>query len=71
MPALFEVFSASGTVGLTMGLTPNLPMLQRLIVMVLMYFGRVGILTIAMAGHSKATDEKNQMRYADTQLMIG
>ena len=71
MPALFEVFSASGTVGLTMGLTPTLPMLQRLIVMVLMYFGRVGILTIAMAGHSKATDEKNQMRYADTQLMIG
>ncbi len=71
MPALFEVFSASGTVGLTLGLTPSLPFVPRLVIMILMYFGRVGILTIAMAGHSKSIDDKNQMRYADTQLLIG
>ena len=71
MPALFEVFSASGTVGLTLGLTPTLQVIPRIVVMILMYFGRVGILTIAMAGHTKSIDEQNQMRYADAHLMIG
>lgn len=71
MPALFEVFSASGTVGLTLGLTPSLPFTQKCVLMILMYFGRVGILTIAMAGHTKEIDELNKIRYADAHLMIG
>lgn len=49
MTALFEAASALGTVGLTMGLTPNLGMVSKLLLIVLMFVGRVGSLTILMA----------------------
>ena len=43
---LFETFSAFGTVGLTMGLTPSLSLMGKLLIIALMYIGRVGILTV-------------------------
>jgi len=43
----FEVFSALGTVGLTLGLTPLLSGTGRVIVMMLMFIGRLGPLTLA------------------------
>ncbi len=53
---LFEAFSAMGTVGLSMSLTPTLSLASHLILIVLMYAGRVGILTIALAfGEKKDT----------------
>ena len=47
--ALFETASAIGTVGLTLGLTPELGGISRLILIFLMYFGRVGGLTLIYA----------------------
>lgn len=47
--ALFETASAIGTVGLTLGLTPELGGVSRLILIFLMYFGRVGGLTLIYA----------------------
>ena len=47
--ALFETASALGTVGLTLGVTPGLGGVSRLILMCLMYFGRVGGLTLIYA----------------------
>jgi len=44
---VFEVVSALGTVGLSRGLTPDLDLAGRLVVMVLMLAGRVGTLTLA------------------------
>lgn len=49
MAALFETASAIGTVGLSLGITPELSALSRLILIVLMYFGRVGGLTMIYA----------------------
>ena len=46
---IFEVVSALGTVGLSMSLTPTLSIASKLIIIVLMYLGRVGILTFAFA----------------------
>ncbi|MBM7711335.1 TrkH family potassium uptake protein [Enterococcus xiangfangensis] len=46
---LFETFSAFGTVGLTMGLTPNLSLIGKLLIIGLMYLGRVGVLTVGFA----------------------
>ena len=46
---LFETASAVGTVGLSLGLTPQLGGLSRAILILLMYFGRVGGLTIIFA----------------------
>ena len=46
---LFETASAVGTVGLTLGITPSLGLLSHLILMMLMFFGRVGGLTLMYA----------------------
>ena len=46
---LFEAASAIGTVGLSLGLTPDLSFASRLILVFLMYFGRVGGLTMMYA----------------------
>lgn len=44
--ALFEVVSAGGTVGLSLSLTPSLQVASKIIIMLLMYSGRVGILSL-------------------------
>ncbi|MBN2760742.1 MAG: potassium transporter KtrB [Rhodobacteraceae bacterium] len=57
---MFEVLSAMGTVGLSMGLTGELSDLGKIIVIVLMTAGRVGILTfgIALASHDESPEEE-------------
>ena len=47
--ALFEAISAMGTVGLTRGVTPLLPELSKLTVLLMMFSGRVGSMSVAMA----------------------
>ena len=47
--ALFEAVSALGTAGLTRALTPQLPRLSQLTVILLMFAGRVGSMSVAMA----------------------
>ena len=49
---LFETASAIGTVGLSLGITPALSLLSRLVLIVLMFFGRVGGLTVMFAALS-------------------
>ena len=49
LDAAFEAASAIGTVGLTVGITPGLSLPSRLIVICLMFLGRVGILSFSMA----------------------
>jgi trk system potassium uptake protein TrkH len=49
MTALFEIMSAGGTVGISLGVTPSLNIFSKIIVMLMMYFGRVGILTVTYA----------------------
>ena len=44
---LFEVVSALGTVGLTVGITPSLSVASRLLIILTMYIGRLGPLTVA------------------------
>ena len=49
---LFETASAIGTVGLTLGITPQLSLISRLILIGLMFFGRVGGLNLIFAAVS-------------------
>lgn len=66
---LFETVSAMGTVGLSLGLTPTLSPLSKYILIALMYAGRVGILTVALAfGEKKNTAE---IRKPVDTLLIG
>ena len=46
---LFEEFSAIGTVGLSMGITSCLSNLSKIIVIILMFLGRIGLLTLIFA----------------------
>ncbi|MGO5541951.1 TrkH family potassium uptake protein [Blautia sp. HCP3S3_H10_1] len=49
LDCLFEAASAAGTVGLTLGITPGLHLFSRMILVLLMYLGRVGGLTLIYA----------------------
>lgn len=53
LPALFEAASAIGTVGITLGITPNLCTASKLVLIVLMFLGRVGGMTIVYAALSR------------------
>ena len=68
--ALFETVSAIGTVGLTAGATPRLRLISQLMIIMFMYFGRVGVLTISF-GFLKNKPAGQKYKYADTELLIG
>lgn len=69
MSALFETSSAIGTVGLSLGLTPSLGMVSKSILILLMFFGRVGGLTLIFA----ALSERNNFgsRYPQEKITVG
>ncbi len=67
---LFETVSALGTVGLTAGATPLLPVPAQIMIMLFMYFGRVGLLTISF-GFLKRKPAGEKYKYASTDLLIG
>lgn len=68
--ALYETTSAIATVGLTTGITPSLGTVPKLLLILYMYFGRVGVLTVSM-GFLQEKQVDKQYRYASTDLMIG
>ncbi|EOL42215.1 V-type sodium ATP synthase subunit J [Enterococcus phoeniculicola] len=67
----FEVFSAFGTVGLTMGLTPELSFVGKIIIISLMYIGRVGVLTVVFSLITKAQRQEAKYKYPEESVMIG
>lgn len=69
LEVLFEATSGFGTVGLTMGLTPNLTSLGKLLITLLMYAGRVGPLTLAMALTLKHSQVN--IRLPEEKIVIG
>ena len=68
--AMYEAVSALATVGLTAGVTPNLCIPAQFLIIMYMYFGRVGVLTIAM-GFLMGDKAEERIRYAQTNLLIG
>lgn len=68
--ALYEAVSALATVGLTAGATGKLSAAAQLLMIVYMYFGRVGVLTISM-GFLTGDKAEERFRYAETKLLIG
>ena len=68
--ALYEAVSALATVGLTAGATGNLSVAAQFMIILYMYFGRVGVLTISM-GFLMGDRAEERFRYAQTNLLIG
>ena len=68
--ALFEVFSACGTVGLTRALTPGLGTAGRITIIIAMYLGRIGPISLA-ALFSGNDSDSNKVRYSEGVFYVG
>ncbi len=66
---LFETVSAFGTVGLTTGITPSLNPPGKIAVTLLMYIGRLGPLTLALA--MRARQSRLAIRYPEARVVVG
>ena len=67
---LFECISEISTTGLSTGITPTLSIASKTILIVLMYVGRVGLTTVALAIVPKNTTSTN-ITYQNTDIIVG
>ncbi len=68
--AVYEAVSALATVGLSAGGTASLSIPAQILIIIYMYFGRVGVLTISL-GFLAGNRAEERFRYAETNLLIG
>ena len=68
--ALYETASAICTVGLSTGITPALNLGSKLLLIVYMFFGRVGIMTISFAFMVKDPPD-NAIGRPETRVLLG
>lgn len=66
---LFEAISALATVGVSAGLTPNLSLASHIVLMLLMFVGRIGPMTMALS--LRRNRNNYDIRYAKTNILIG
>ena len=71
LEASFEVVSALATVGLSIGGSSNLTSIGKLLIVIYMFMGRVGLLTIFLALVAKNTVNKQQIRYPEGRIIVG
>ena len=69
LTCLFETASAIGTVGLSLGITPQLSSISHLLLIALMFFGRVGCLTLIFAALSHV--QGNSARLPQERITVG
>lgn len=69
LKALFETASAVATVGLSMGITPSLTIASKIILIVIMYIGRVGGLTLVFAAITRRSTVNKQ--YPADNIAVG
>ncbi len=68
---VYETASAVGTVGLTADLTPNLSRASQAVIMVMMYIGRLGPLTLALTFAGKTHPRDKVRRLPKEHIMVG
>lgn len=68
---LFEAISAFATVGVTANLTPTLSMASQIILMALMFIGRIGPMTMFLSLLPSKQDKKGDIKYTNTNILIG
>ena len=68
---LYEVISAFATVGQTLGITPDLSVISKGIIVLLMFFGRVGIITVTYAIMFNQAKSENLITYPETNVLLG
>ena len=69
---IYEVFSAFGTVGVSVGITPHLSVGSKIIIALLMFIGRLGPITFfQLLGSKMRFDDKSSYRYPEEDFIIG
>jgi len=71
MEILYEATSAFGTVGLSLGITPDLSTAGKLLIAFTMYIGRIGPFTFALALAQKNKTARNSIRYPEANILVG
>lgn len=70
LEAAFETASALGTVGVSTGVTPSLSVFSKLLLICLMYLGRVGVFSVSVALVSRR-EGSSKIKYPSLNVMIG
>jgi len=68
---LFEACSAAGTVGLGMGITPYLSAAGKIVLIICMYLGRLGPVTVVVALNAKLHAGSDRIGYPNERVIIG
>ena len=68
---LYEAVSAIGTVGLTADVTPNLGMASKIVIMCMMYIGRLGPVTIALVFGTRKNMKERIRELPEQRIMVG
>ncbi len=68
---MYEVASALGTVGVTSNITPFLNTFGRLVIIICMFMGRIGPITIAVALLARQNNNTNVLDYPEENIMLG
>jgi len=68
---LYEVTSAFGTVGLSTGMTPSLSLIPKILIILTMFFGRIGPLTFAISMTLKSAGYDNKMIRPEGKVAVG
>ena len=71
MRIMYEVTSAMATVGLTADLTPELSRISQAVLMVLMYVGRIGPITLALVFAGRANSASQLRDLPEKRIMLG
>jgi trk system potassium uptake protein TrkH len=66
---LFEVVSAFGTVGLSTGITGSLTPISKVMIIILMFTGRIGPMTLMIAFSQRP--EQIRVKYPEGDILIG
>jgi trk system potassium uptake protein TrkH len=69
---IYEVFSAFGTVGVTVGITPYLSIGSKIVISILMFIGRLGPITFfQLLGSKMSIDDQSKYHYVEEDFLIG
>jgi trk system potassium uptake protein TrkH len=68
--AAYEIFSATATVGLSRGLTPTLNSVGKILVIICMYLGRIGPISMALFFNYRGA-ERNKVKYTKGNFFAG
>lgn len=69
--SLFESVSAYGTVGLGIGITPSMPGFGKLLLIQVMYLGRIGAVTLLMVFSDQKETDSASFRYPEEGMPVG